>query len=99
VLAREVIRDLVQVIIRQVLDHPGHQRILAPAVAEIAQLVVQVAGRLAGDAREILPAPPAPIAAGGVRALPWQDVQAARRWSRLPGNTLLLGRRRERAAT
>ena len=54
VLGREIRRDLAQVVVGQVLDHIGHQRVLAAARAEVLQLVVQVAGRLAGDARVVV---------------------------------------------
>ena len=49
---REVVGDLVQVLVRHLLDEVRHRRIGAPAAAEVVQLVVQVARRLARDARE-----------------------------------------------
>jgi hypothetical protein len=52
-LGRKIIGNLTQVRIGQVRDHVGHDRVLAPAVAEVHQLVVEVAGRFAGNAREV----------------------------------------------
>ena len=46
----EVAGDLAQVVVRQVLDQVVHGRVVAPPLAEVEQLVVEVAGRLAGDA-------------------------------------------------
>ena len=53
VLRGEVVGDLVQVGVGHLLDEVGHRRIGAAPAAEVVQLVVQVAGRLAGDAREV----------------------------------------------
>lgn len=50
---REMAGDLAQVGIGQVIHQVGHERILAPAFAEVEQLVVQVAGRLTANAREV----------------------------------------------
>ncbi|MNT60571.1 hypothetical protein D3C72_1981590 [compost metagenome] len=50
VLCRKILGNFAQVIVRQVFNHIVHQRILAPSLAKVQQLVVQVAGRLAGDA-------------------------------------------------
>ncbi|MCY1537844.1 hypothetical protein D9M68_733550 [compost metagenome] len=50
---REVLGDLAQVAVGQVVEQRGHALVLAPAVPEMLQLVVQVARGLARDAREI----------------------------------------------
>ncbi len=47
----EVTGDLVQVGVGKMIKQVSHQWILAPAVAEIGELVEQIALRLAGDAR------------------------------------------------
>ena len=51
--AGEVLGDLAQVGVVEEREQVVHQLVVAPAVAEIAQLVEQVAGRLAGDARVV----------------------------------------------
>jgi hypothetical protein len=50
--AGKVLRDVAQVGITQVVKQVAHAVVLAPAVAEVQQLVVEVTGRLARDARE-----------------------------------------------
>ena len=49
--AGEMLRHRLQIVVRQVAHHVDHHRIGAPALAEIDQLVVEIAGWLAGDAR------------------------------------------------
>ena len=51
--AGEVGGDLAQVGVVEQLEQAVHQRVVAPLVAEIAQLVEQIAGGLAGDARVV----------------------------------------------
>ncbi len=69
--AGKVVGHLAQVVVGQVVDHVDHHRIGATAFAEIHQLVVQVAGRLAGDARVIAVAGrPVPVRRGS-RCRPW----------------------------
>lgn len=45
--------DLPQVVIVQVFEQARHQRVVAASFAKPDQLVVQIAGRLARDARQI----------------------------------------------
>ena len=52
-LLREVLGDLAQVAVGQIRDEVVHRRVLARAVAKRHELVVEIAGRLAGDAREV----------------------------------------------
>ncbi|MDP3294654.1 MAG: hypothetical protein Q8M37_07940 [Nevskia sp.] len=47
-------RDLAEIGIGQMGQQAGHDRVLAAAFPEAQQLVVQVAGRLAGDRRVIV---------------------------------------------
>ena len=49
----EVLGDLAQIGIAERCQQLGHRRVRAPAVAKRLQLVEQVAGRLAGDARVV----------------------------------------------
>ena len=51
--AREVLRNFPQVGVGQWVHHLGHQAVVAAAVAEVEQLVVEVACGLAGDARVV----------------------------------------------
>jgi hypothetical protein len=48
---RKIGGDFLQVGVRLMRDHVDHERILAPPLPKIAQLIVEIAGRLAGDAR------------------------------------------------
>ena len=49
----EILRDFHQVGVRQRLQQAGHQGIVAAPIAQVDELVVEVARRFAGDARVI----------------------------------------------
>ena len=49
----EVARDVAQVGVAQVVEQIAHAGVVAPTVAKVQQLVVQVIRRFAGDAREV----------------------------------------------
>ena len=53
-LLRVVLGDLPQVSVRKIRDEVIHRRVTALAVAKRDELVVEITGRLAGDAREII---------------------------------------------
>lgn len=59
----EVARDVHQVGVVERLEQPRHQAVMAAPVAKVQQLVVQVARRLAGDARVIAVGPGAALLA------------------------------------
>ena len=52
-LGGEVARDLAQIGVGQSVDHPGHGSCTAPALAKMLQLVEEIPGRLACDARPV----------------------------------------------
>ena len=51
---REIVRDLLQVRIGLIFEQVIHRRVATPPVAKCHQLVHQIAGRLAGETREII---------------------------------------------
>ena len=70
---REVAGDLEQIGVAEHVHHVCHQPVVAPSVAEVQQLVVQIAGGLAGQPRVVAVGPGAALVAmaggAGQRAL------------------------------
>jgi hypothetical protein len=69
----EGFRDLLQIRVGLIFEKIVHRRVPAPPVAKRDQLVRQIAGRLAGKAREI------------IVGRPWQGSQARKRASIVSG--------------
>jgi hypothetical protein len=53
VLSREMRRHLAQIVVTQSIHHPGHGGRASPTITKMRELVEQITGRLAGNARVV----------------------------------------------